>query len=217
MSALALAGAPPATRPLRFLLTSPLWGVLAGLMLLLDPLVLGGRWAPPAVALVHVFTLGVLGNAMLGSLLQFLPVAAATPIPGAALAPWLHACLNAGLALLVAGLYHWPALLAPASVLLAAALLGIAVPTVPTLLRAGSQRLLRAGIGLALAMLTGTVLLGMLAAAVLGGHLVLPLDRLADGHASFGLGGWILLLLGTVGATTVPMFQGTVSVPPRAL
>ena len=80
MSALALAGAPPATRPLRFLLTSPLWGVLAGLMLLLDPLVLGGRWAPPAVALVHVFTLGVLGNAMLGSLLQFLPVAAATPL-----------------------------------------------------------------------------------------------------------------------------------------
>ena len=217
MSALALAGAPPATRPLRFLLTSPLWGVLAGVLLLLDPLVLDGRWAPPAAALVHVFTLGVLGNAMLGSLLQFLPVAAATPIPGANLAPWLHACLNAGLVLLVAGLYRLPGLLAPASVLLAAALLGIAVPTVPVLLRAGSQRLLRAGVGLALAMLTGTVLLGMLAAAVLGGHIVLPLDRLADGHASFGIGGWMLLLLGTVGATTVPMFQGTAAVPPRAL
>ena len=50
MSALALAGAPPATRPLRFLLTSPLWGVLAGVMLLLDPLVLDGRWAPPAAS-----------------------------------------------------------------------------------------------------------------------------------------------------------------------
>ena len=192
------------------------WVNLAG-VLLLDPLVLDGRWAPPAAALVHVFTLGVLGNAMLGSLLQFLPVAAATPIPGANLAPWLHACLNAGLVLLVAGLYRLPGLLAPASVLLAAALLGIAVPTVPVLLRAGSQRLLRAGVGLALAMLTGTVLLGMLAAAVLGGHIVLPLDRLADGHASFGIGGWMLLLLGTVGATTVPMFQGTAAVPPRAL
>ena len=70
MSGLALSRAPPAPRPLRFLLASPLWGVVAGAVLAAAPDALsGGRWAPAAVALVHLFTLGVLGNAMLGSLL----------------------------------------------------------------------------------------------------------------------------------------------------
>ena len=88
MTGLALTRAPPAPRPLRFLLSAPLWGVFAGLLLAASPEALaGGRWAPPAVALVHVFTLGVLGNAMLGSLLQFLPVAASTPVPGVRLQP----------------------------------------------------------------------------------------------------------------------------------
>lgn len=218
MSSLALGRAPPSWRPLRFLLTAPVWGVGAGLVLFADPGALAlGRWAPPAVALVHLFTLGVLGNAMLGSLAQFLPVAAATPVPGAALAPWLHALLNLGLLLFLCGLYHLHALLAPAGLLLAAALLGAVLPALPALLRRGTQRLLRAGLGMAALALAATVVLGVLAAAVLGGWIALPLDRLADAHGSLGMGGWMLGLLAAVGATTVPMFQGTAAVPPWAL
>ncbi len=218
MTGLALTRAPPAPRPLRFLLTAPLWGVLAGGLLAASPEALaGGRWAPPAVALVHVFTLGVLGNAMLGSLLQFLPVAAATAVPGARLAPLAHAALNLGLGLFVLALYRDHALLLPASALLAAALLCVALPPLPALLRAGAQRLLRGGIGAALAALLATVALGLLAAAVLAGRIALPLDRLVDAHATLGLGGWMLGLLAAVGSVTVPMFQGTAAIPPRAL
>ncbi len=218
MSGLALAQAPPSARPLRFLLTAPLWGIAAGLLLCLAPEVLAlGRWAPATVALVHVFTLGVLGNAMLGSLAQFLPVAAGTPVPGAAAAPWLHAALNLGLLLLLAGLYRWPAWLPAAGLLLAGALAGAVLPLVPPLLRHGAQRLLRAGLAAAVLALLATAMLGALAAAVLGGWIALPLDRLADAHGSLGAAGWLLGLLAAVGAVTVPMFQGTHAVPPRAL
>ncbi|WP_372018089.1 hypothetical protein [Pseudoxanthomonas sp. 10H] len=218
MTGLALTRAPPAPRPLRFLLSAPLWGVVAGAMLAAWPdAFAGGRWSPAAVALVHVFTLGVLGNAMLGSLLQFLPVAAATAVPAARLAPLAHGALNLGLVLFVVALHRDPALLWPASLLLAVALLCVGVPPLPALLRAGAQRLLRGGIGLAIGSLLATVALGMLAAAVLGGHAPLPLDRLVDAHATLGLGGWMLGLLASVGSVTVPMFQGTAAVPPRAL
>ena len=217
MSGLALTHAPPAPRPLRFLLSVPLWGVLAGLLLAASPEALAsGRWAPAAVALVHMFTLGVLGNAMLGSLLQFLPVAAQTPMPGTRLTPLAHAALNLGLGLFVFALYRDHALLIHASCLLVFALLCVALPPLPGLLRAGALRLLRGGIGMALAALLGTLVLGLLAAAVLGGHIALPLDRLVDAHATLGIGGWMLGLLAAVGSVTVPMFQGTLPIPPRA-
>ncbi|UWX03884.1 hypothetical protein H1235_15550 [Pseudoxanthomonas sp. NC8] len=216
MSGLALTRAPPAPRPLRFLLTVPVWGVLAGVLLAASPDALaGGRWAPAAVALVHMFTLGVLGNAMLGSLLQFLPVAAATPLPGARLVPLAHAALNLGLGLFVFALYRDPALLVHASCLLVVALLCVVLPPLPGLLRAGALRLLRGGIGAALAALLGTLVLGLLAAAVLGGHVALPLDRLVDAHAALGVGGWMLGLLAAVGSVTVPMLGHVVAAPAR--
>ncbi|KAF1687160.1 hypothetical protein B1992_04000 [Pseudoxanthomonas broegbernensis] len=218
MSGLALTRAPPLGRPLRFLAASPLWGIAAGSLLALDGDALAlGRWAPPAVALVHMFTLGVLGNAMLGSLLQFLPVAAATPVPGARASFLAHAALNLGLAVFVAGLYRSHALLVPASSLLAAALLAVALPPLPALLRRGAQRLLRTALGTALLALAATVALGVLAAAVLGGRAAWPLDRLVDAHAALGMGGWMLVLLAAVGSVTLPMFQGTAAVRPRAL
>ena len=218
MSGLALTHAPPRWRPLRFLLTAPLWGMAAGGLLLAQPdALVAGRWAPSTVVLVHLFTLGVLGNAMLGSLLQFVPVAAATTVPGARWAPLVHLALNLGLLLLALGLYRSHALLLPASALLAAALLGVALPVLPALLRAGSQRLLRAGIGAALLALLATVILGVLATAVLGGQWELPLERLVDAHALLGLVGWMLCLLAAVGSMTVPMFQGTEQVPAQAL
>ncbi|TWH14967.1 MULTISPECIES: hypothetical protein [Pseudoxanthomonas] len=217
MSGLAFASAPPAARPLRFLLCAPAWGVVAGTLLVADPHLLdGGRWSPPVVALVHVFTLGVLGNAMLGSLLQFLPVAAGTPVRAGRLLPLAHAALNLGLVLFVLALYRWPAVLPAAATLLAASLLPVLAPPLPALLRQGTQRLLRAGIGAALLALAATALLGVVATAVLRGYLMLPLDQVVDAHAMLGGGGWLLGLLAAVGGVTVPMFQGTAQVAPRA-
>lgn len=219
MTALAIEHAPPPARPLRFLLTAPAWGVAAGAMLLVHgELALVTRWSPVTVALVHAFTLGVLGNAMLGSLLQFLPVVAGVRVPGARLAPWLHAIYNLGVVLLSAGLAGgWRWLLGPAAALLAATLGGFAASALAGLCRASAMRLLRVGIAMALVFLLATVALGVALAGTMAGQWTIALDRWADIHAAFGVFGWVLLLTASVGSVTLPMFQGTRSLPATAV
>lgn len=97
MTGLAFAQAPPPALPMRFLTTALAWGVVAGLWLAWhgDAVALS-RWTPATLVLVHMFALGVLGNAMLGSLVQFLPVAAGSPWPCSRCVPWLHSVFNGG-------------------------------------------------------------------------------------------------------------------------
>lgn len=79
--------------------------MVAGALLLDEgALALQTHWAPATLALVHAFTLGMLGNAMFGSLLQFLPAAAGVRVRGGTRAGWaLFGLLNAGTLLLVTG------------------------------------------------------------------------------------------------------------------
>ena len=68
MARLTIERAPAPALPRRFLLCMPWWGMFAGLLLILDgDALLRSRWNPGTLALVHVFTLGVLGN---GTLIQ---------------------------------------------------------------------------------------------------------------------------------------------------
>ncbi|MFA5684726.1 MAG: hypothetical protein WCZ65_11820 [Lysobacteraceae bacterium] len=219
MTKLALAQAPPPARPLRWLLGAPLWGIVAGAWLLWHgEAALLSRWSPPTVALVHLFTLGVLGNAMLGSLLQFLPVAAGSAMPLGRAAAWLHGAFNLGLALFVPAMAMMrPGWLALSAVLLAVPLLSFAFAAGIALLRGGAPRALRVAIGFALGALAITVLGGVLLVAILRGEWHWPLDRLADLHALFGLLGWVLGLMAAVGSVTLPMFQGAPKVPDRWL
>lgn len=219
MSGLALSQAPPPNHPLRFLLSALAWGVLAGLWLAwLGPMLLLSRWTPATVVLVHAFTLGVLGNAMLGSLVQFLPVAAGSPLPDGRFVPLLHVLFNIGLTmLLVAMIFPQRVLAGSASVLLISSLGTFSLTALVAVCRGHGIRVLRLGIGMALVSLQVTAVLGVLLLAVLLGRLALPLDHLADLHAAFGLTGWVLALLTSVGSITLPMFQGTRAIPGRAL
>lgn len=216
MTKLALADAPSPNYPRRWLLSAPLWGMAAGVWLLLhgdDTLV--GRWSLHTVVLVHLFVLGVLGNAMLGSLMQFLPVAADTRVPLEGSSHWLHAIFNVGLALFVPALIgRHPTLLTVASVLLSLPLLVFVGSALPALLRRGTRFTLRAGIAFALSALVITVIAGVLLVAILRGDSALLLDRFADVHAAFGLLGWVIALMAAVGSVTLPMFQGSRRIPP---
>ncbi len=218
MSSLAISKAPPLARPLRFLLTVPLWGCIAGGWLAWHgDALLVSRWTPATVALVHFLTLGVLGNAMLGALLQFLPVAAASPPPGAITAPLTHVMLNAGLPLLAIGLVQGsPPALAGAAALLGLALLLAAAEALRALLGGGAPRALRLGLGTALTGLVFTAVLGVVLCFGLAGGVALPLDRLTDLHAATGLLGWVLMLIAAVSTITMPMFQNTPRAPPWA-
>src|SRR3546814_18024726 len=66
---------PPLSGPLRFLLSAPIFLFLAGALLLWQgPLVLTSSWTPVTLAFTHLLTLGFLTMAMIGALLQILPV-----------------------------------------------------------------------------------------------------------------------------------------------
>lgn len=217
MAKLALDRAPPPDLPRRFLLTAPLWGVVAGVLLAVDGEgALLSRWAPATLALVHAFTLGVLGNAMFGSLLQFLPVAAGVRVRGGpALGRCMHGLLNTGVLALLVGFRHaQPAWYLAAGVCLVVAFALLVASLLPGLLATGVQRLLRLGIafavsmGLATALLGGAMLLGLAGAST--GWPLLPWANI---HAAWGVLGWIVVLLASVAQVVMPMFQGTESAP----
>jgi hypothetical protein len=218
MTKLALEQAPQASLPRRFLLSAPLWGMAGGVLLYVD----GGsllltRWHPATLALVHIYALGVLGNAMFGSVLQFLPVAAGVRVRALdRLGPLLHVLLNLGVLLLVSGLYAgWTAGLIAAGVVLPLTFVLLCAMTLPGIIAAVGQRLLRVGFGVALGSALLTALLGGFLALRLGAGFVMPVPVLAlvDVHASWGILGWVIVLLGTVTPVVMPMFQGTATVP----
>ena len=219
MASLALERAPAAFLPLAHLRLAPAWGVLAALLLWHQgPTALASRWSLATVALVHMFTLGVLGNAILGSLLQFLPVVAGVQQRLAEpLGAILPASYNLGVLGLVCGFLHWPPLLAPSGLLLALAIGGYSVSGLAGMRFDGRQTWLRIGLALALSGLLAAAVLGLLLAAGLSGLISVPMVALTDAHAAIGLVGGALLLAGTVGSVVLPMFQGTAVVPDRWL
>jgi hypothetical protein len=222
VSGLAFAQAPPPSHPLRFLFTAAGWGVVAGLWLAAQgEAAMLSRWAPATLVLVHMLALGLLGNAMLGSLVQFLPVAAGSPLPWPRAVPALHVAFNAGLACLLPVFFPGVAGgvpgagLAPAAVsLLAGSLAAFAAMAAWAVLRGRGEGVARAGIGVALASLLGTVALGVGLLAMRKGWIEPAAWPLVDLHAALGLGGWALGLVAAVAGVAMPMLQGT-RTPPR--
>ncbi|MCE1241397.1 MAG: hypothetical protein LWW83_15900 [Azonexaceae bacterium] len=203
---------PPFAAPLRFFLSAPLFGVLAGLLAIVDgPLLFASRWTPAALAATHLLTAGFMLQIMIGALIQVLPVVA-----GANLAQPLrtarrvHPPLTLGALLLAGGfLSGTPWLLQGGALLLAAGCIlflhdaGRALRGVPS-----TSPTIR-GLKLACGGLLATVALGLLLAFALAGGWALPLSELADLHAAWGLAGWAGVLLIAVAYVVVPMFQLT--------
>lgn len=214
--ALDLELSPPLHAVLRFFLATPLFALLAALLLAWQgEAALQSRWSPATLALTHLFTLGALGMAMAGALIQILPVVAAAPLPRTRLlAPAVHALLGAGALTLAAAFllgYPWLfrcalALLLTALLWLAAALtVGLWQPSPP-----GAAPMLGT-VRLALAALLVTVALAAPLAAAFGwpGTASFSLTLVTDLHAAWGIFGWSGLLLAGVAFQVVPMFQVT--------
>ncbi|SFV75606.1 hypothetical protein MNB_SM-3-1021 [hydrothermal vent metagenome] len=98
--------APPISVPIRFFLTAPLFGVLAGFFLLFhDKLVFMSRYSIESIVFTHMITIGVFGFVMLGALTQMLPVLAGVKIKSVkTLTTYAHIALTSGLLLMGIGL-----------------------------------------------------------------------------------------------------------------
>ena len=72
---LSLDQAPAEDIPLRFFISAPIFGILAGLMVLLKGnLLFSNTWMPETVALTHLLILGWMGSVIFGALYQMIPV-----------------------------------------------------------------------------------------------------------------------------------------------
>ncbi|HRP94709.1 MAG TPA: hypothetical protein PL143_00525 [Rhodocyclaceae bacterium] len=213
--ALGYDAAPAFTTPARFFVTAPLFGVVAGLFLLVAPDLLASRWTPGALALTHLITVGFMLMIMVGALFQILPVVAGAVLPAAnAVAAVVHASLTAGAAALVWGL----AAMQPDVLLAAAWLLGFGftlffVVAAVGLWRAPVSQATPRDLRLALICFGIAIMLGLLLAMVLARGLGLPLFTLLKLHVGWAWLGGAGILLAATSWVVVPMFQITPNYP----
>jgi hypothetical protein len=215
-NALSLEQTPPFSVPLPYFLTAPLFAMAAAVLLLFaGPSAFSSRWTPAVLGMTHFLTLGFAAMVMLGAMQQLLPVLAGARIPmPRVVSRALHALLSVGALSLGMGLY-----------LGQTGLLGIALGALG-LLVAGFVAV--AGYSLVYARAAHATVrcmkLAVLALAVTGtlglylatGHafpeLGLP-RQLTDLHLTWGLLGWVGILVMGVGYQVVPMFQVTPNYP----
>ena len=216
---LAYALSPAPGLPLRFLLAAPWFGVLAALALLAA----GGsafvsRWSAPTLGATHLLTLGYLGMAMAGSMLQLIPVVTGAALPfsrAAAALAWGALVLGALLLAAALGL-HATHLFIPAALLLSVAFLILGCGVARALMRPASAPAMPMvrGMRLAGAGLLVTVSLGVTLACALGGVLAAPVALLVELHTAWGLLGWVAMLIVGVAFQVIPMFQASRTYPP---
>ena len=213
---LSLQQAPPLSVPARFFLTAPLFGIMAALILIQQGnVVLQSRWTPGMLAVTHCLVLGFFASIMIGALQQMLPVVAGAVIRRPRLtAAIVHLQWIPGiLSLVLAFLYLKPYLFLTAIVLLTGAVISFIISVALSFFPVKSAGESVPGIKLAVASLLLTLVLGILLA--LGWAGVMPLKRptVTDLHLSWGLLGWIAMLIMVISWQVVPMFQITPPYP----
>ena len=213
---LSLQQAPPFSVPARFLVSAPLFGLLAALVLLWNgPEIISHRWTPEILAVTHFLTLGFLAMSMLGAMLQLLPVLMGMVIPRPVLfSSLVHTPLFLGsLSLGMAWLLQIDKLFIIATVLLGLSFIVFIIIVTERLLHSANRHVTRSMMLLALLALFITAGLGI-TLSMGHGWQSFPLARqLTDLHLSWGLFGWVLLLIMSVAYQVIPMFQITDEYP----
>ena len=212
--------APPISVPYRFFLTAPLFGAVAGLILVvLGPETLASRWSRGALAMTHLIVVDFMLQAMCGSLLQFVAVVAGANIWRPALvAAVVHPMITAGAVLLASAfLFEQPVLFVLAACVFVAALGPFLAVMAVALLRTPAHSMSIQVLRLAVLGLLVTVVIGAALAVTLGLasnlHPGVSLLALVNVHVAWGLGGWALMLVIGVSYLVVPMFQLTPGYP----
>lgn len=215
-ASLSLQQTPPISVPLRFFLSAPLFGLGAAVTLLaIGPDAWMTRWSPAMLAVTHLMTLGFLAMVMIGAILQMLPVVAGAPVVHVrTVSALVHALLVFGTLGIGGGfLLGRIALIRLALVLLAAAFTIFIAAAAESLRRARAAPSTVRGMRFSIVALTVTVGLGLFLGGIRAWNWAGNIQRLAALHLTWGLIGWVGLLVVGVGFQVVPMFQTTPPYP----
>ena len=214
---LSLEQTPPLSVPMPYFLAAPVFMAAGALMLLWHGAdAFGQRWTPALLASTHMITLGFLAMVMMGAIQQLLPVLLGASISRPRLFSQTTFVLLSGgtVALCGAFLGGIPTLFNLALILLAGSLLLFIPVIVYALLQSKSSPATRNAMLMALVALGITLGLGGNLAAGYGWDGVGISRQYTDIHLSWGLLGWVGLLLIGVAYQVVPMFQITPEYPP---
>ena len=210
LSGLSLDNIPPVETPLKFFLVAPVFGVLAGILLIGYPELLTNRWLPATLAFTHLLTLGVGTMVMLGALFQVLPVVSNRAVPwDQAIAPWVRRGMVWGTLALATGFLTsrgW--LIGLAALLLASGFVLFVSAFGTGLVRARPAGATTVTLRLAALSLVATLVLGGMQLSLR----LWPEAGLYEPHQTFlhafvGGFGWVLLLIMGVSFQVVPMFH----------
>ena len=203
--------------PFRFYLTAPFFAVIAGILLAcFGADIWASRWSPAAFAITHLLALGVMAMIMFGSLFQLLPVLCGTPIRiNSKILTLFLISFSSGLLCLIAGFFQLISYTA-SLVLLGASLILFASLLLTTLIRFAGGQFTRLPILFAVISLMITLLMGItfLANFSWGFFGALP-KYWTNIHASFGIFGWVTLLIVTISFQVIPMFHVTPEFPQK--
>ncbi|MDH5712267.1 MAG: hypothetical protein OEZ15_11495, partial [Gammaproteobacteria bacterium] len=161
---LSLQQSPPFSVPARFLISAPLFSVVAAvIMLWYGPEMIEHRWTPELLAVTHFLTLGFLAMSMLGALMQLMPVLMGIVIPHAVFfSRLIHLPLMLGTACLgLAWLSNIKSLFLTAMILLGFAFSIFIIIAIERLSRSINRHVTRSMMLLALIALSVTITLGI--------------------------------------------------------
>lgn len=207
---------PPIGAPFRFFLTAPLFGILAGVLILWSgEEVFVSRWTPAALAVTHLITAGFMLQVMLGALLQILPVLVGANIARPILVSSIvHLSIGIGALLLTAAFLTFePFLFKSATLLLGLGVALFVASATSALCGVSSKNSTTQGLKLSLIGLSVTVALGAALSSSLGWSVSLPLLLLTEIHMGWGFVAWGTVLVAAVGYVVVPLFQLTPAYP----
>lgn len=215
-ASLSLAQSPPLSIPLRFFLTAPLFAIAAGIVLFwFGEEAFISRWHPALLAATHFLTLGFIAMIMMGALQQLTPVLMGTQIPSPLLfSSVTHLLFTTGTLLLTsAWLWHQPKLFALAGALLSIAITTFIVVLLLSLHKARSGYATVHSTRLALVAFAITMGLGVYLAMGYNWSELSRFSGMTNLHMTWGLFGWVNLLLIGVAYQVIPMFQITADYP----
>lgn len=201
--------------PLPFLINVPVFMLMAAVLSIATTgNAFNSRWNSTALAITHIWTLGILASAMMGALMQILAVACNVAIKYPRLtAISTYISLSAGTLALIIGFLWWYT----SAWALAAILLGISFTIFLGATAAaiwycrkqvykGAKEIL-VPVRLALIALAVASVLGIIQVTALYGNLATP--ELLSSHILWGLLGWGGLLLMAMSFQLLPIFQLT--------
>ena len=210
-SGLSMDQAPPIVVVLRFFLTGSIFGIVASIMLFFYGEAITNFSSPQALTLTHTLTLGVMASFMFGALYQMLPVLCGVAIKNPeTVALRVNYALILGTVFLLISFFTANRVLYILSALALAYTLFttayIMIKKLKNISHSSSSR----GMLLSLIALIFVTILGLLLLSIRGGFNI-NIDYLAikSTHFSFGLFGWIALLIISVSFQVIEMFYVT--------